>query len=99
MNDNEKHLIKSYLSNVQVNVTLAGYSNVGPEWRDIDYTPDYNKFYFICEGEGCLKIGDKEYLPKPGQMFLMPQGIQQSYFTINENSFTKYWCHFTAKIG
>lgn len=99
MNNNEKHLIKSYLSNLQVNVLLAGYNNVGHDWKDINYTPDYNKFYFIRDGEGCLKIGDKEYLPKPGQIFLMPKGIKQSYFNISGTPFTKYWCHFTAKIG
>lgn len=99
MNDREKHLIKDYLSNLHVNVTNAGYNNVGQEWRDIDYIPDYNKFYYICEGEGWLKIGEKEYLPKPGQLFLMPQGVKQSYSTISANAFTKYWCHFTASIG
>ena len=29
----------------------------------------------------------------------MPQGIKQSYSAISEKPFTKYWCHFTAKIG
>jgi AraC family transcriptional regulator of arabinose operon len=99
MNDIEKQLIKSYLSNIQVTVSFAGFNNVDMDWKDLDYTPDYNKFYFICSGEGWLKIGDKEYFPKPGQMFLMPQGIKQSYSVINEKPFTKYWCHFTAKIG
>jgi len=95
----ENHLIRSYLSNTQVNVRLAGYNNVGTNWRDLDYTPDYNKFYYICSGEGWLRIGDKEYYPKPGQLFFMPAGIQQSYSVISKNTFTKYWCHFTAKIG
>ncbi|MDR3593762.1 AraC family transcriptional regulator [Clostridium sp.] len=99
MNYSEKQLIKSYLSNIQVNVSFAGFNKVGTDWRDLDYTPDYNKFYFICSGEGRLKIGDKEYFPKPSQIFLMPQGIKQSYSIISENTFTKYWCHFTAKIG
>ena len=99
MNNSEKQLIKSYLSNIQVSISFAGFNNVGLDWRDLDYTPDYNKFYFICAGEGWLKIGDKEYFPKPGQMFLMPQGIKQSYSSINEKPFSKYWCHFTAKIG
>lgn len=29
----------------------------------------------------------------------MPSGIKQSFSTINSNTFTKYWCHFTATIG
>lgn len=94
-----RYFLKNYLSNIQVDVSLAGHNWVGIEWRDINYKPEYNKFYFICDGEGWLKIGDKEYFPKPGQLFLMPAGVIQSYSTINSNCFTKYWCHFTAKIG
>ncbi|MFC3801523.1 AraC family transcriptional regulator [Cohnella sp. GCM10012308] len=68
-------------------------------WRDIDYVPEYSKLYYILDGEGWLKIGDKEYYPNPGQLFLMPQGVRQSYAVISEHSFTKMWCHFTAKTG
>lgn len=99
MKNSEKQLIRNYLSNIQVNVHYAGFNNVGMEWRELDYIPDYNKFYFICSGEGWLKIGDKEYYPKTGEIFLMPQGMKQSYSIINDNPFTKYWCHFTASIG
>jgi AraC-like DNA-binding protein len=76
-----------------------GHKQVWSDWRDLDYTPDYNKFYLICDGEGWLKIGNQEYAPKPGQLFLMPQGVKQSYSYSNGPRFTKYWCHFTAKVG
>ena len=87
------------MSNLQVDVEIAGYTYCPRNWADFDYLPDYNKFYYICDGEGWLKIGDKEYYPKPGQLFLMPAGVIQSYSTISDNTFRKYWCHFTAKIG
>lgn len=99
MEENKKFLLKSYISNVQVCLTAAGYTHVWEDWRDIDYVPQYNKFYFICDGEGWLKIGEREFHPKPGQMFLMPAGVIQSYSTISKNTFIKYWCHFTATIG
>ena len=91
--------IKNYLSNMQVNTTLAGYTHCWNEWRDLDYVPDYNKLYFIYSGEGWLKIDGRDYYPKPGQLFLMPKGIIQSYGTISENTFVKHWCHFTACVG
>lgn len=91
-------LLKSYLENLQVNIIVADYIHCSEDWKDFDYIPNYNKFYFICDGEGWLKVGDKEYYPKPGQMFLMPSGIIQSYSTINKNTFKKYWCHFTATV-
>jgi len=46
-----------------------------------------------------LRIDNKEYFPKPGQLFLMPANIKQSYSVISENLYIKYWCHFTARIG
>lgn len=92
-------LLKNYISNVQVNLLLTGYTHVWEDWHQLDYIPEFNRFYFIQSGEGWLKIGDKEYYPKPGQFFIMPSGIKQSFSTINSNTFTKYWCHFTATIG
>lgn len=99
MNSNKALLIKNFLSNIQVNVDIAGYTQCPRNWRDIDYIPEYNKFYYIIDGEGWLRIGDNEYYPKPGQLFLMPAGVIQSYSTTSEFTFLKYWCHFTAKIN
>lgn len=90
---------KDFLSNLNVNILTSAYTECWEGWKDINYTPEYNKFYLICNGEGWLKIGEKEYYPKPGELFIMPQGILQSYSSINNNPFKKYWCHFTAKIG
>lgn len=97
--NNKDLLIKNFLSNLQVNVDMAGYTQCPRDWRDIDYIPEYNKFYYILGGEGWLKIGDEEYYPKPGQLFLMPAGVVQSYSAISDCTFLKYWCHFTARIG
>jgi AraC family transcriptional regulator, arabinose operon regulatory protein len=91
--------IKNYFSNLNVKVTIAGFQKVWPDWRELDFVPGYNKFYLICEGEGYIKIGDKELYPKAGQLVMMPSGIKQSYSAINDNPYTKYWCHFTAKVG
>jgi Response regulator containing CheY-like receiver domain and AraC-type DNA-binding domain len=99
MNSSRLQLIRLYLANLQVNVTAMGYNQVWSDWQDLDYTPDYNKFYLICDGEGWLKIGGTEYYPRPGEWFLMPQGVKQSYACTSGPRFTKYWCHFTARIG
>ncbi len=92
-------LLSNYLSNLEVELITAHHNVCAPDWSDIDYTPDYSKFYFICEGEGWLKIGDREYYPRPGELFLMPEGVNQSYSVINDRPFEKYWCHFTAHVG
>lgn len=98
MNKNEETLIKNYLANLNTQVIVCGFNKVADDWREMDYTPEYSKFYFIVDGEGWIRIGNQEYYPKPGQLFLMPQGIQQSYSVISKNVYIKYWCHFTAKV-
>lgn len=98
MNDNIG-LLKKYFSNINISLIVAAFTCCDETWRDIDYIPDYNKFYYIIEGEGWLRIDGKDYYPGQGQLFMMPSGVKQSFSYINENRFKKYWCHFTAKSG
>jgi AraC-like DNA-binding protein len=90
---------QTYIAGTQFDLLHAAYTKVATNWRDDDYTPDYNKLYFIIEGEGYLKIRGRTYYPKPGEIYLLPAGTLQSYGTLNENTFGKYWCHFRAHIG
>lgn len=99
MKKHTSKILKTCLSNLSVDILLSGFTKCPPDWKDINYVPNYNKFYFICDGEGWLKIGNEEYYPSKGQLFLMPSDVLQSYSTIPSNTFTKYWCHFTAKTG
>jgi AraC family transcriptional regulator of arabinose operon len=87
------------IANMRVDVSIAAYTKVPVTWKDYDYTPDFNKLYFIMEGSGDVTIGGVEYAPRPGQLVLLPHGVQQSYATVGEDTFGKYWCHFTAFVG
>ncbi|KKI89426.1 hypothetical protein WQ54_26530 [Bacillus sp. SA1-12] len=87
------------LANVQLDVSIAAYTKVPETWRDENYTTDFNKLYYIMEGEGFVKVNNETFYPKAGELYLLPSGSVQSYGTINANTFGKYWCHFTAKIG
>jgi len=99
MLDHQKHILKNYLVNIQLNMSVAAFTKVPESWRDLNFISDFNRFYFIVDGEGFVKIGDEEYYPNPGQLFILPAGLLQSYSTISTHTFLKYWCHFTAKIG
>ena len=91
--------ITDYLSNIKVELYISHFNSVGTDWVDLDFTPDYSKFYYIVDGEGWLKIGNKEYYPQPGQLFLLPEGVEQSYsYTNEQHTFKKYWCHFSVKV-
>jgi AraC family transcriptional regulator, arabinose operon regulatory protein len=87
------------LANVQLDVSIAAYTKVSKSWHDENYTTDFNKFYYIMEGEGYVKVNHETFYPKAGELYLLPSGTVQSFGTINDNTFGKYWCHFTAKIG
>jgi len=93
----------SYLSELLGNLTVqpkdAYFTLCSPDWRELDYTPNYNKLYFICSGEGWIKIGEKEFFPRPGQLVFMPANVKQSFSAISDDAYRKYWCHFTATIG
>ncbi|MFB9326094.1 helix-turn-helix domain-containing protein [Paenibacillus aurantiacus] len=98
--DKEKQTFwRSYLSGLQLSVAVAAYTKVPPTWRDDDYVPDINKLYFIEDGEGYVAVGDERHYPKPGSLCLLPAERRQSYGTMGERTFSKYWCHFTAKLG
>ncbi|TBL68215.1 AraC family transcriptional regulator [Paenibacillus thalictri] len=99
METNQSELMRSYLANAQVSLLMASHTKVGRDWRDLDFLPEFNRFYFIREGEGWLKIKGKEYAPKPGQLFWLPAGVEQSYSTVSDDTFRKYWCHFTVTVG
>ncbi len=88
-----------YLANVQLDVSIAAYTKVPKTWNEDNYTPDFNKFYYIMEGEGYVKVKDEMFYPKPGELYLLPSGSVQSYGTISDHTFEKFWCHFSAKIG
>lgn len=96
---NKKSLWSSYIADAQLNLLIATYTKVPPTWKDYDYTPEFNKLYFITEGEGYIKVGNQEFYPRPGELYLLPAGVIQSYGTISEHTFGKYWCHFTSKLG
>lgn len=90
---------KNLLYSTQYQLTAASYVKCSTNWRDTSFTPEFNRFYLILDGEGMVELNGKRYYPKPGQLFFLPGGVVQSYSTISENTFLKYYVHFTAKVG
>ncbi len=91
--------VRQFLEACSISVLEAGKIRCWPEWQEFDYTPAYNKLYFILSGDGELTVDGKSYHPQPGELFLMPAGVKQSYRTDPQNPYTKCWCHFTAESG
>ena len=92
-------LIKNYFENTQIRYLNGALTHVQEKWMEKDFVNDFNKLYFILSGECSFTILGKEYIGKPGYMYLFPAGKPQSYHNISENRVTKYWIHFDATIG
>jgi len=87
------------LRNLKADVSMADYTHVPRQWRELNYVPDHHKLYFICGGEGWVKIGDREFRPEPGQLVYMPANVEQSFSVVGDDTYRKFWCHFTATAG
>ncbi|WP_251526645.1 hypothetical protein [Metabacillus litoralis] len=52
-----------YLANAQLDVSIAAYTKVPKSWNEDNYTTDFNKLYYIMEGEGYVKVNDETFYP------------------------------------
>lgn len=98
-NENAATFIREYLANLHVQISVVSYGTVNQGWSASNFTSDFNRLYYICHGQGIVKVGQREYRPRPGQLVLLPAGQRLSYSHCGEPYYTKYWIHFTATIG
>ncbi|MDQ0058583.1 AraC family transcriptional regulator [Paenibacillus harenae] len=97
---NEQQTLSDLLQSVQLQIHAADYTQVSDEWGEEGSLPPYNKLYYICGGEGWIRIGDTEYAPKAGQLFVAPAHSPISFGTVGgRRPFLKYWCHFSITAG
>lgn len=90
---------EALLANVMVNLRISSYTKVSKTWGEKDTKPEFNRFYYICDGEGFVEIEGKRYFPKTGDLIFLPADKTVSFGTLCNNTYLKYWCHFDAKIG
>lgn len=91
--------LRGLLANMQADVIVANVQQVEADWRRENYVHSFNRLYYILEGEGRVEVDGVAYEPQPGQLVLLPCHTIQSYSTVSDRTFRKYWCHFTARIG
>jgi AraC-like DNA-binding protein len=100
MHNRRQELMRSYLANTQVMLQTVSLTKVNSSWVSTNMVPEINRLYYILEGEGCIKVRGREWFPGPGQLVLMPAGVEQSYSIVREDyTYRKYWCHFSAMVG
>ncbi|AEI45774.1 helix-turn-helix domain-containing protein [Paenibacillus mucilaginosus] len=100
MEQGQLQIMRSYLDNVQMTLDTVHYTKVGTNWRYRFENPEENRFYFIREGSGWIRLRGRLHHPKPGELLLLPAGAKLELGLCGEEErFGKYWCHFGAKVG
>ncbi|CAG7633549.1 AraC family transcriptional regulator [Paenibacillus allorhizosphaerae] len=92
-------LLNTHLSNLRVNLLYSKLSHCTTDWKRFNTIPTFNKIYYICDGEGWIKIGNQEFMPKPGDLLFIPAGTLQSFSVTEGRPYTKYWCHFNSNVA
>lgn len=52
-----------------------------------------NILFYCVDGNGWCKIGDKKIDIHPNEFFLLPQNVEHSYGSSDENPWSVYWMH------
>ncbi|MDO3410949.1 AraC family transcriptional regulator [Saccharibacillus sp. CPCC 101409] len=87
------------LENLTVHVSHAFYRAGYYGWNAPEEKPSFNRLYYVSEGEGAVTLDGVRYEPRAGQLFIMPAGAVQTRFTPPHNPYSRYFCHFDARIG
>lgn len=91
--------MQEYLSNLYVNYYYGSKVSLGSYWGAHDVVCPFSKIYYLTGGECIIEVEGKRFEAKAGDVFLIPAGVQHSFYHENENYITKYWFHFDFKIG
>lgn len=100
MSKSEHEVIRSYYKRLQMELIVARFIERVPlDWGRPMQADDHNRLYLILGGEGRIQVGRHQFQPVSGQLVFLPAGTPLTYSTVNANTYSKYWCHFTAKVG
>lgn len=95
----KEELLQHYFSHLNLDVQEANYTKCPKTWREVNFVPSFNRLYLIEQGEGEIQVGGQRYSPSAHDLVIMPAQVKQSYTTISDATYLKYWVHFTAVVG
>lgn len=93
MNDSAS-IIQNRLREITVNLERAHLLQCDENWQSSGSVPPFSSIGLILEGEGTMRIDDVEIHPAKGQLYLLPSKTNQVFFTVPDNPYRKYYCHF-----
>lgn len=81
--------------NLGLTYYIGGFTSCGSWWGSEDAVCRYSKIYFPIEGEMEIEIDGKIYKGKPGELYLIPEGVKHSFRLTKKQKLKKYWFHFS----
>lgn len=86
------------LTHLQVMLRSGTLISCRPVWGNKNASADFNKFYFVLDGEFIYEIGNHHYLVKRNQMAFIPADVPHSCYLTKKQKLHKYYAHFSASI-
>lgn len=77
--------------NTQFYIELAGITYPDPHYQIERKNSSIFCLEYIIEGEGIVYIDNKEYSPKKGDIYILPAGHNQMYYSSPTNPWKKIW--------
>ncbi|WP_054023337.1 helix-turn-helix transcriptional regulator [Bacillus sp. FJAT-28004] len=92
-------ILQNQLNNIQAEVIMTAYTENEPGWFEQKTEPDFFRFCYTEKGEARLNIQNESYNLQPDTLYFLPAGTQQSFGTVGNEIFGRYWCHFRLALS
>lgn len=83
-------------NNLNMELGEYGYFRGDPSWNVLEPPNYYNRLYFIVDGYGLVKQGEKVTELLPGNIYLLPS--QNPYHLICPERLEKFYIHFNINL-
>lgn len=72
------------MNGIDIIIGLNGYLDGDSEWKSDGMSIPYSKLYFVTEGKGYIRYGNKTVILQPRKIYLIPFGLTHSFGCDNE---------------
>ena len=80
------HGLEQLANTLKIELLESGISDLDRHWHKEDVCSPYSRLYYVISGTGYLRIHsqssqeDNLFVLKPGNMYLIPNGLSYDYF-------------------
>lgn len=87
-------ILQNRLQEITVRLERADLLHCDASWGSGGSIPPYDSIGLILDGEGSMCVNGIKIHPAKGQLYLLPAKSNQSFSTVPQHPYQKYYCHF-----